>query len=77
MAAGHDPKDDTRERLLDAAERLFCQKGFEATSVRDLTWIEGLDVDRLVDHVVQFDVAAIRGLAASAQSDRSTPGTVS
>jgi hypothetical protein len=42
-----------------------------------LTWIEGLDVDRLVDHVVQFDVAAIRGLAASAQSDRSTPGTVS
>jgi TetR/AcrR family transcriptional regulator, regulator of cefoperazone and chloramphenicol sensitivity len=221
MATGHDPKDDTRERLLDAAERLFCQKGFETTSVRDLTslagcnvasvnyyfggkeqlylqmfrrqmkkvidahieriaavmsgpsptlqdlvrslvspplkamqqneprwavmqlmtrevlnrhidpelimrdlkmgfaeyfsqalravepgldafvarlaacsveasvfhplmfmqyylnWIEGLDIDRLVDHIVQFNVAAIRGLAASSQSDRSTPGATS
>jgi AcrR family transcriptional regulator len=26
-----------RERLLDAAERLFCEKGFDRTSVRDLT----------------------------------------
>lgn len=26
-----------RDRLLDAAERLFCQKGFDRTSVRDLT----------------------------------------
>jgi AcrR family transcriptional regulator len=27
----------TRERLLDAAERLFAEKGFAATSVRDIT----------------------------------------
>ncbi len=26
-----------RDRLLDAAERLFCEKGFHGTSVRDLT----------------------------------------
>ena len=26
-----------RDRLLDAAERLFCEKGFDRTSVRDLT----------------------------------------
>ncbi len=26
-----------RDRLLDAAERLFCQKGFDRTSIRDLT----------------------------------------
>lgn len=31
------PRDDTRERLLDAAEVLFCQQGFDRTSVRDLT----------------------------------------
>ncbi len=30
-------KDDTRERLLDAAEVLFCRQGFDRTSVRDLT----------------------------------------
>ncbi|MBE0535107.1 MAG: TetR/AcrR family transcriptional regulator [Phycisphaerae bacterium] len=26
-----------RDRLLDAAEKLFCEKGFDRTSVRDLT----------------------------------------
>jgi AcrR family transcriptional regulator len=29
--------DSVRHRLLDAAEKLFCEKGFEGTSVRDLT----------------------------------------
>jgi AcrR family transcriptional regulator len=29
--------DPVRHRLLDAAEKLFCEKGFEGTSVRDLT----------------------------------------
>ena len=30
-------EDSVRHRLLDAAEKLFCEKGFEGTSVRDLT----------------------------------------
>ena len=30
-------KDDVRDRLLDAAEKLFCLKGFSRTSVRQLT----------------------------------------
>lgn len=29
--------DDVRDRLLDAAEKLFCEKGFHATSMRELT----------------------------------------
>jgi AcrR family transcriptional regulator len=29
--------EDARDRLLDTAEKLFCEKGFHATSVRELT----------------------------------------
>jgi AcrR family transcriptional regulator len=37
-------RDDTRERLLDAAEVLFCRQGFDRTSVRDLTAAAGCNV---------------------------------
>jgi TetR/AcrR family transcriptional regulator, regulator of cefoperazone and chloramphenicol sensitivity len=33
----HGSADSVRHRLLDAAEKLFCEKGFDSTSVRDLT----------------------------------------
>ncbi len=33
-----------KNRLLDAAERLFCEKGFDGTSVRDLTTAAGCNV---------------------------------
>jgi AcrR family transcriptional regulator len=33
---GHDPQ-ETRNRILDAAQALFAEKGFDATSVRDIT----------------------------------------
>lgn len=35
---------DARERLLDAAEKLFCQRGFEGTSVREITAEAGCNV---------------------------------
>ena len=34
----------TRERILDAAELLFAEKGFHAVSVRDITRAAGVDV---------------------------------
>jgi len=33
-----------RNRLLDVAERLFCEKGFDATNIRDLTAEAGCNV---------------------------------
>jgi AcrR family transcriptional regulator len=35
---------ETRARLLDAAERLFAEHGFEATSVREITFEAGCNV---------------------------------
>jgi AcrR family transcriptional regulator len=34
----------TRERILDAAERLFARRGFHGVSVRDITGAAGVDV---------------------------------
>jgi len=39
--AGNDPAQD---RILDAAEALFCEKGFDRTSIRDLTRRAGCNV---------------------------------
>jgi AcrR family transcriptional regulator len=39
-----EPGDATRNKLLDAAERLFAEKGFEHTSVRDITAKAGTNV---------------------------------
>jgi AcrR family transcriptional regulator len=34
----------TRDRILDAAERLFAQRGFHGVSIRDITGAAGVDV---------------------------------
>ena len=36
--------DDTRDRLLHAAERLFAERGFEGTSMRAVTQAAGSSV---------------------------------
>ncbi len=38
------PAPDTRERILDAAERLFCDRGFDRTSVREITDAAGANL---------------------------------
>jgi len=39
-----------RQRLLDAAERLFCEKGFDGTSVRDLITAAGCNIASINYH---------------------------
>jgi len=41
--SGHDPQ-ETRERILDAAQALFAEKGYDSTSVRDITATAGCNV---------------------------------
>jgi AcrR family transcriptional regulator len=40
----HQTKLDTKERILDAAERLFAQHGFDATSLRMITAAAGVNL---------------------------------
>ncbi|MFC1652329.1 TetR/AcrR family transcriptional regulator [Planctomycetota bacterium] len=42
--SNREPKEDVRERLLDAAESLFGRQGFDRTSIRDLTTEAGCNV---------------------------------
>lgn len=44
MSEGTQDKTDKRQVLLDTAERLFAERGFEATSVRDLATEAGVNV---------------------------------
>jgi len=42
--------DSTRQRILDVAERLFAQKGFAGTAVRDIAREAGLTAPSLYNH---------------------------
>ena len=44
------PKQRTRDRILDAAERLFAEKGFEGVSVRQITSAADADVSLAYYH---------------------------
>jgi AcrR family transcriptional regulator len=41
---GNELEKSVQDRLLDAAEKLFCERGFAATSVRDLTAEAGCNI---------------------------------
>lgn len=45
-----DPTPGTRERLLDAAERLFAERGFGGTSVREITDAAGANLGAINYH---------------------------
>jgi AcrR family transcriptional regulator len=41
---------ETKERILDTAERLFAERGFEATSIRDITSAAGVNLASINYH---------------------------
>lgn len=43
-------EDPTREKLLDAAEKLFAEKGFDAVSVREITKAAGVNLGAINYH---------------------------
>lgn len=44
------PKRPTKDKLMDAAERLFARRGFHGTSVRDITGAAGVDLSLVNYH---------------------------
>ncbi|HMQ53104.1 MAG TPA: helix-turn-helix domain-containing protein [Anaerolineae bacterium] len=46
-----EPKNEARERVLDAAERLFAQKGYSAVTLRDIAAEVGIRHTSLYHHV--------------------------
>jgi len=53
------PKGGSRERLLDTAERLFADRGFDATSIRDIAAASGDTLGTLSYHFRSKDLLLI------------------
>lgn len=62
------PQSQSKRRLLDAAEQLFAERGFEAVSVRDITHLAGANVAAINYHFGTRD-----GLIASVVTRYLTP----
>ena len=44
------PKRPTKDKIMDAAEKLFARRGFHGTSVRDITGAAGVDLSLVNYH---------------------------
>lgn len=67
--------DDARQRLMDAGEKLFAEKGFDSVSVRDITSLANCNVaainyhfggkDKLYLEIMQIRMVALRDIRVS------------
>lgn len=83
----HTPKGArTRERILDTAERLFAEKGYEGTTLRDVAAAAGLRIPSLYNHfagkaslyaaVLERGIAPVlEALSEQVQAARGRPDT--
>ena len=83
----HTPKGErTRERILDTAERLFAEKGYEGTTLRDVAAAAGLRIPSLYNHfagkaslyaaVLERGIAPVlEALSEQVQAARGRPDT--
>ena len=62
---------DTKERILDVAERLFAERGFDGVSMRDLTREAEVNLAAVNYHFGGKDALISGGLVASCAGDQS------
>ena len=65
---------ETVERILDAAEQLFAEKGFAETSLRLITSKAGVNLAAVNYHFGSKKALIQAGSAPSNRSDNSAPG---
>lgn len=58
-----DAKPDTKDRILDAAEKLFAEQGFAATSLRQITSLAGVNLAAVNYHFQSKDALIVAVMA--------------
>lgn len=75
-------KQQTREKVLQAARQLFCERGYEAATIRDIASAAGMstgavfasfdDKSELFEEIIRQDAAAMAGPMRAAAAEGST-----
>ena len=75
-------KQQTREKVLQAARQLFCERGYEAATIRDIASAAGMstgavfasfdDKSELFEEIIGQDAAAMAGPMRAAAAEGST-----
>lgn len=70
MRISRQTKEENREKILQAAARLFCEKGFEATTTRDIAGAVGMAAGTMFNYFDNKEVLAMTLVAEAMESGR-------